>query len=201
MIYGLLKNSLKFFFGLFFRMRILGKENVPFSGPVILAANHMSNWDPPILATYLDRPVSYMAKQELFEVPVLGRAIASCHAFPIKRGAADRAAIKMAIKILKLGNCVGVFPEGTRSQDGKLHKPAAGVALIAALSSVPVVPVALIGTNEIFSHHRAFSRVTVVYGKPMFFSGERSDRNALQEFSQKIMDEIDRMINLNSKDA
>ena len=173
---------------------------MPQEGAVILAANHMSNWDPPILATFLDRPVSYMAKQELFEVPVFGAAITRCHAFPIRRGAADRAAIKMAVKILKLGKCVGVFPEGTRSKDGRLQKPGAGVALIAAMTGVPVVPAAIIGTNRIFSKGCWFPRLKVVYGKPICFEGDHTDRSSLQAFSQKIMDEIDGMIKLNSKD-
>ncbi len=200
MVYGILQVTLKVFFKVFFGAKIIDKGNVPLSGPLILAANHMSNWDPPVLATFLDRPVSYMAKQELFEVPVFGAAITRCHAFPIRRGAADRAAIRMAVKILKLGKCVGVFPEGTRSKDGKLQKPGAGVALIAAMTGVPVVPAAIIGTNHIFSRKRWFPRLKVVYGKPVRFEGDHTDRGSLQEFSQKIMDEIDGMIKLNSKD-
>ena len=200
MIYGILQFTLKVFFKVLFGTKIIDKGNVPLTGPLILAANHMSNWDPPILATFLDRPVSYMAKQELFEVPVFGAAITRCHAFPIRRGAADRAAIKMAVKILKLGKCVGVFPEGTRSRDGKLQKPGAGVALIAAMTGVPVVPAAIIGTNHIFSKGNRFPGLTVIYGKPICFEGDHTDRSSLQAFSQKIMDEIDGMIKLNSKD-
>ena len=100
MLYRFLQFVFRTFFRLFFRARVLGTENMPSQGAVILAANHQSNWDPPFLATFLQRPVSYMAKQELFEVPVFGAAIRACHAFPIRRGAADRAAIKTALQVL-----------------------------------------------------------------------------------------------------
>ena len=90
MLYSLLQLIFSIFFKLFFRAEIYGRENMPKDGAVILAANHMSNWDPPFVATFLHRPVSYMAKIELFKNPIFGRAITACHAFPVKRGAADR---------------------------------------------------------------------------------------------------------------
>lgn len=201
MFYKFLQLFFTTFFRLFFRVQIQGAENLPLTGPVILAANHCSNWDPPFLAAYLKRPVGYMAKQELFEVPVLGWAITQCHSFPVKRGAADRSAIKAAVQALREENCIGLFPEGTRSKDGRLHKAEAGVALIAAMTKAPVVPAAIIGTAHLFPHGGLFSRVTVIYGRPMFFEGQHHDKAALQVFSQKIMDEIARMINLDSKDA
>ena len=201
MLYKFLQLFFTTFFRLFFRVQIRGAENLPLTGPVILAANHCSNWDPPFLAAYLKRPVGYMAKQELFEVPVLGWVITQCHSFPVKRGAADRSAIKAAVQALREENCIGLFPEGTRSKDGRLHKAEAGVALIAAMTKAPVVPAAIIGTAHIFPHSGLFSRVTVIYGRPMFFEGQHHDKAALQVFSQKIMDEIARMINLDSKDA
>ena len=200
MLYAILQIFFKTLFSVFFRARVIGKENMPADGSVILAANHRSNWDPPFLATYLDRPVSYMAKQELFEVPGLGWAITRCHSFPVKRGAADRGAIKAALQALKNGSCVGLFPEGTRSKDGRLHKAEAGVALIAAMAKAPVIPAAIIGTDHIFSHGGILPQLTVVYGKPLFFEGQHHDKAELQAFSQKIMDEIARMINLDSKD-
>ena len=99
MIYQILKGIFSWFFLLFFRAEAQGRENMPEQGAVILAANHMSNWDPPLLAAFLQRPVTYMAKQELFEIPVFGAAIRACHAFPVKRGAADRGAIKAALRV------------------------------------------------------------------------------------------------------
>ena len=198
--YRLLQFVLGVFFKLLFRAEIIGRENVPMAGGIILAANHTSNFDPPLLATFLQRPVSYMAKQELFDVPIFGRAIKGCHAFPVKRGAADRGAIKTALRVIKLGNCLGLFPEGTRSKDGVIHKPEAGIALIAAMTAAPVVPAAIIGTGKIFQEGSYFPKLRVVYGKPISFEGKHNNKEDLQVFSQKIMDEIDRMIKLNSKD-
>lgn len=139
MLYTTLRIIFAVIFQLLFRAKTYGKENLPAEGPVILAANHMSNWDPPLLATFLPRPVSYMAKIELFEHPIFGAAIRRCHAFPVKRGAADRGAIKAAVNVLRQGRVLGLFPEGTRSKDGKLHKAEAGVGLLAAMSGAPVV--------------------------------------------------------------
>ena len=190
MLYSLLQLIFSIFFKLFFRAEIYGRENMPKDGAVILAANHMSNWDPPFVATFLHRPVSYMAKIELFKNPIFGRAITACHAFPIKRGAADRGAIKAALQVLKEGRCLGLFPEGTRSRTGKMGKAEAGVGLIAAMSGAPLVPAAIIGTDKIFANGGYFPKLRVIYGEPMQFTGDHKDKEALAEFSQQVMDKI-----------
>ena len=163
---------------------------MPEQGAVILAANHMSNWDPPLLAAFLQRPVTYMAKQELFEIPVFGAAIRACQAFPVKRGAADRGAIKAAIQVLKQGKCLGLFPEGTRNRNGHMRKAEAGVGLIASMTGAQVVPAAVIGTDHIFANGSWFPKLKVVYGEPMVFAGDRKDKEQLEAFSQSIMDRI-----------
>jgi len=190
MLYAILQVFFRLYFKLFFRAEIIGKENVPEEGAVILAANHMSNWDPPFLACFLSRTVSYMAKQELFENPVFGAAITNCHAFPVKRGAADRGAIKTAIQVLKQGNCLGLFPEGTRSHGGQMHKAEAGVGLIAAKTNAPVVPTAIIGTDRIMTNGGIFPKLTLIYGKPMRFEGNAREKEELEAFSQAILDRI-----------
>lgn len=201
MLYDILQIFFRPFFRILFRTEVVGKENMPKDGGVILAANHMSNWDPPFLATYLDRHVSYMAKEELFKNPIFGAAIRSCHVFPVKRGSADRGAIKTAISRIKEGMCLAIFPEGTRSKDGKLHKAEAGISLIASMSKAPVVPAAIIGTRDIFSAGNWFPKLKVIYGKPLYFEGKHGDKEALQNFSQKIMEEIANLIKLNSKNV
>ena len=193
MLYGLLQIIFGLLFKLVFRAKIIGRENMPKEGAVILAANHMSNWDPPFVATFLSRPVSYMAKIELFKNPIFGRAITSCHAFPVKRGAADRGAIKAAIQVLKQGRCLGLFPEGTRSRTGKMRKAEAGVGLIASMTGAPVVPAAIIGTDKIFANGGYFPKLKVIYGEPMVFSGDHKDKEQLEAFSQAIMDKIAEM--------
>ena len=162
-----------------------GEENLPMEGGVIVAANHMSNWDPPFLASFLQRPVSYMAKQELFEIPIFGTVIRWLFAFPVRRGAADRSAVKAAVKELRAGRCVGIFPEGTRSKDGEVHHFGAGVALLASMSGAPVVPAAIVGTDKM-------RNLRVVYGAPMSFEG-KANRETLDEFSNKIREEVVRM--------
>ena len=172
-------------FPAFFRLlgaKDYGAEHLPTEGGVIVAANHMSNWDPPFLASFLQRPVSYMAKQELFEIPIFGTVIRWLFAFPVRRGAADRSAVKAAVKELRAGRCVGIFPEGTRSKDGEVHNFGAGVALLASMSGAPVVPAAILGTNKM-------KKLRVIYGEPMTFEG-KANRETLDEFSKKIREEV-----------
>lgn len=194
MFYKILKVLFQILFGILFRPVIKGKENVPMTGGMIMAANHMSNWDPPMAGTYMPRPVAYMAKEELFSPAIAGAIIRSLYAFPVKRGAADRAAIKTALGILKQGLCLGVFPEGTRSKTGKLGKAEAGVGLLAAMSKVPVVPTAIIGTNKIFQNGGLLPQIKIIFGEPMYFTGKANDKEALAAFSQSIMDKIAVMI-------
>ena len=168
-------------------------ERVPADGPVIFAANHQSFWDVPLLATYVDRPVSFMAKEELFKVPIFGSIIRNLHAFPVRRGASDKTAIKTALGILKSGECMAIFPEGTRSKDGKLGKVGAGVSLLASMSKATVVPVAIVGTRKIFGK-KFLPKVAVLYGEPMRFDAEHADKQALNDFSEKLMERIREML-------
>ena len=193
MIYCFLRAIFCVLYKLVFRAEILGKENLPKEGAVILAANHMSNVDPPLLATFLPRPVCYMAKQELFEVPILGFVITRAHSFPVKRGSGDRGAIKAAVTVLKQGRVLGLFPEGTRSKDGKIHKAEAGVALIASMTNTPVVPACIVGTDHILKNVGFLPKLKVIYGKSMRFSGNRKEKSELEAFSQSIMDAIAKM--------
>lgn len=190
MIYDLFRMIFSVLFKLLFRCEVSGLDHIPERNGVIIAANHVSNWDPPFMAAFLARDVHFMAKQELFEVPLFGSIIRKMHAFPVKRGAADRGAIKRSIQILQEGACLGLFPEGTRSKDGAMKNPEAGIALIALKAGVPVVPAALVGTNKIFAQGCLFPKVKVVYGKPLQIDPQQTDKAALQAFSQRIMDEI-----------
>ena len=177
-------------FGIMFRPKIIGSENLPASGGFILSANHVSNWDPPILATFIEREVCYMAKEELFKNPIFAATIRALHVFPVKRGAADKNAIKNAVKVLKGGGCLGLFPEGTRSKTGKIGKAESGVSLIAAMTKAPIIPAAIVNTDKIFSAEIKFPRLAVVYGKPMTFSGNSKDKDELSNFAQEIMAEV-----------
>ncbi len=130
--------------------QIYGAEQVPMAGPLVVVSNHASDFDPPIVSNCLRRPVAFMAKEELFQVPLLKQAIELYGAYPVKRGAADRSAIRSAIASLSQGWAVGVFLEGTRTLDGRIPNPKLGAALIAAKAQVPLLPVSLWGTQAIF---------------------------------------------------
>lgn len=190
MFYKIFKMLCRVWFGTILRTRVIGLENIPKDGAFILAANHVSNWDPPFLGTFIKREVCYMGKEELFKNPVMAWACRNLHVFPVKRGAADKTAIKTAVKILKDGKCLGIFPEGTRSKTGKLGKAEAGVSLIAAMTKASIIPAAIVNTEKIFSKEKFFPRLAVVYGTPLQFTGSTKDKEALAAFAQSIMQEI-----------
>lgn len=154
----------------YFRGRIYGAENVPQKGRLLVVANHASDFDPPILSNCVRRPVSYMAKEELFKVPVLGSAIRLYGAYPVKRGSADRSAIRAALAQLEAGWAVGVFLQGTRTADARIPDPKLGAAMLAAKAQAPLLPVSLWGTQAIIPKGRKFPQpvpVTVRIGEPI----------------------------------
>jgi 1-acyl-sn-glycerol-3-phosphate acyltransferase len=134
----------------YFRGRIYGAENVPLKGRLLVVSNHASDFDPPIVSNCVGRPVAFMAKQELFEVPVLKQAITLYGAYPVKRGAADRSALKAAMASVEAGWATGVFLDGTRTEDGRIHNPKQGAAWLAAQTQAQILPVCLWGSHEIF---------------------------------------------------
>lgn len=137
---------------LLFRGCTAGNGNVPLEGALVVVANHGSHLDPPLLGHALGRPVAFMAKAELFRVPLLGPLIRALGAYPVLRGAGDREAIRIASDRLAQGWAVGVFLDGTRQSDGRVHDPQPGAALLAARAGVPLLPVAILGS------HRALGR-------------------------------------------
>ena len=154
-------------FRVLLRWRVTGLENIP-AGGAIIAPNHQSFWDIPLLGVALrGRHVHFMAKSELFQNPVFGWVIRTLLAFPVKRGAPDRAAIRHAIEMLKAGDLVAIFPEGTRSKTGQLGAPEAGLSLIAAKADVPIVPVAIYGSRLIFSKTQFLPQVKIHFGNPI----------------------------------
>lgn len=167
------------------RWEVLGKENLPASGGMVLVANHVSYWDPVVVGCTFDRQVHFMAKSELFEFPVLGPAIRALGAFPVRREKSDRNAIRTAVKLLEEGKIVGVFPEGTRSHTGELLKPHLGAAMLAYKAGVPMLPVAVSGTRGVFR------KVKVRVGRPLFNrENARVTRDGLEKASDLVMAQI-----------
>ena len=153
-----------------YRARAIGAENVPRSGPVILAPNHFSQWDHFFAAVYLHRKVRFMAKSQLFTNPVIKYIFWHGGAFPVRRGYHDEEAFKTAYAILDRGGCLLMYPEGGRSRTGGLREPRPGVGRIALESGVPVVPVAIHGSLGVRGWRKLrFPKVTVQFGEPVSF--------------------------------
>jgi 1-acyl-sn-glycerol-3-phosphate acyltransferase len=178
-VYVLVRAILQPCFHVYFRMRRLGMEHVPRSGPVIFAANHRSFLDPFVIGTLTRRPVYYVAKKELFAHPVVGWLLNRLGAFPIDRGAGDQQAMDTARRILERGDCVVIFPEGTRKRPGPLGTPRRGVGRLALQTGAPVVPVAVFGTEAVRNGWRIRPhRVTMRCGRPLTFQRIESPTQA-----------------------
>lgn len=155
-----------------FRVRVIGQENIPATGAV-LAGNHVSYADPALLWCVAPRQCHFMAKSELFEHGIIAWGLPRLWAFPVKRGQADRAAISAATELLKRGELVGIFPEGTRKKHDSMGEAQQGASFIAMRAGVPIVPVGIQGTERIKpkgSHFMRFPRVTIRYGEPVAFA-------------------------------
>jgi 1-acyl-sn-glycerol-3-phosphate acyltransferase len=151
-------------------MQRIGREHLPRTGPLLLASNHRSFLDPFVIGTMARRPVYYMAKRELFEKRWQAWVLNALGAFPVDRGAGDRGAMDTARTILERGDCVVVFPEGTRTRPGPLGEPRRGVGRLALETGAPVVPIAVIGTEDVRRGWRIRPRkVRIRAGRPLLF--------------------------------
>jgi len=163
-LYGFAKRIFRLQFRLM-RWKVQGAENMPTEGPVILVINHLSMWDPVVASCSVNRQVSFMAKEELFSIPILGRIFFKLGAFPVKRGQGDMNAIRQSLAILKGGGVLGLFPEGTRTKTGKIQKGMPGMVLLMEKSQASVVPVKVSGTLSMFT--KGWGKISVVIGKPL----------------------------------
>ena len=182
--YGFARGAVGLVLRTVWRLRVHGAENVPLTGPLIVACNHVSYLDPPALGVALPRPVSYMAKHELFAIPILGPTIARLRAFPVDRSRGDVAAIKRSVEILRGGAAVGIFPEGTRNRSGEVRAQF-GAALLASLSGAPVLPAYVSGT----AHANRLARIDVAFGEALHF-GRKARREDLAKWTDEIMARI-----------
>ncbi|MGD0770338.1 MAG: lysophospholipid acyltransferase family protein [Tepidisphaeraceae bacterium] len=179
----------------FFDLKTYGSRNVPKSGGVLLVANHQSYLDPLLVAVHLYRPVSFLAKSELFENPYFGWFIRKLHAFPVRQGEGDVGAVREMIRRLEEGNALNIFPEGSRTETGEMAPLEKGVALVIRKAGVPVVPVAIVGSFAawpkdamIFHPHP----VRVKYGKPIDFNGKKGQEiiDTLETELRSLMAEL-----------
>lgn len=179
----------------FTRRRVIGRQNVPAAGPAILAPNHISHFDPPLIGISADRQIDWMAMEELFENPLLSAILRWIGSFPVGRGKMDYAAVRTAIERLKRGRMVGVFPEGglragpTSVLEGAPLKP--GVAALAQMTQTPVIPCAVIGTDALYNPGRwlpwRHSQVWIVFGPPLPPPPSSGDKAASRDAFEKIL--------------
>jgi 1-acyl-sn-glycerol-3-phosphate acyltransferase len=184
---------------LLFRIESRGTENLPATGPVLLASNHASNLDPPLVAICLKRPIHFLAKEELFRVPVLGPVITRLNAHPIRREGIDRKALRGVLEVLRSGQTLIIFPEGTRTPDGSLQEAKPGVAMIAAQAGAPIVPVYIEGTFRAMPRGASWPRpvkVRVYFGEPFppglpdDVNGQTAQRDRYDRLARQIMEHI-----------
>jgi 1-acyl-sn-glycerol-3-phosphate acyltransferase len=179
----------------FFGWKVIGGHNIPAAGALI-AANHISVCDPPLLGSAIKRNVYYFAKQELFRNRLVGLFLKSVNAFPARRGAADRQAWKTAKRVLTSGKLLLFFPEGTRSADGQLRPAQPGMARLAISAGVPVVPAAVVGSNRLRDVFLRRAKLRIGFGRPVptLAFEDRDGRSRYDRLTECVMTEIGRLI-------
>jgi 1-acyl-sn-glycerol-3-phosphate acyltransferase len=191
-LYRILKPCAVALMRLLFRLEVHGREHVPAAGPVLLVSNHVSVLDPPLVGGASPRELHFMAKEELFRIPLFGRLISSLNARPVRRDGSDSRALKAAVRLLGEGRALLVFPEGTRGVEGRLGDGKPGAGMLAVMSGAQVVPVYVSGSGRALPPGRMVPRpakVRVRFGPPLHFKSadgeERKER--YREATREIM--------------
>lgn len=178
----------------FFNYRVIGAENMIEEGPCVIAANHCSYLDPPLVGVACKRAIHYLARKSLLDIPVLGPILPELNVIPVDRKNADRSALMGAIRVVRNGGAVLIFPEGTRSPDGKLQPAQPGIGMIVAKTGAPVVPARISGSYEAFPRGSSCPRlgpVTVSIGPALRFDLlETEGRDYYQKASDRILDAV-----------
>jgi 1-acyl-sn-glycerol-3-phosphate acyltransferase len=181
---------------LFFRFRVVHRERMIQKGGVILAMNHQSYLDPPLAGTTCDRAIYFLARRTLLDAPLLGWLLPKLNVIPVNQEGVDRGAIRALIRILQAGNGVLVFPEGSRTLDGKLQTSEPGLGLVIAKTLAPVVPMRIFGAHEALPRgggRLRFMPITIVVGDPIFFSVDDLSppgKELYGRLSERVMDAI-----------
>lgn len=168
-MYKFLTGLTRIMFRIFYRVEVKGEIKLPDECGYMICSNHIHMFDPILIADFTKRPISFMSKKELIDMPVIGWILTKCHAFPVDREKGDIAAIKTAINILKEGNVMAMFPEGTRHKDGNFHDLKKGAAMIAIKAGVPIVPMRIVTT------YKFFTKITLNIGEPIYYDGKNKD--------------------------
>src|SRR6516162_6518633 len=185
-------------FAIYFRTRVFNRDCVPLVGPVILASNHASFLDPFLVGSSVPREINYLARDDLFTVPVLGWILRRWHSVPVNREGGGAKGLKAILDRLLDGGAIILFPEGTRTRDGKLQPARSGIGLTVIKSNAAVIPVRVFGTFEAFGRHMRFPhrhRVAVKYGRPLYFEKLRAEamtcsKPRVKEIYQEVANEL-----------
>lgn len=186
-LYQVAKNLVWYALKPLYRMEVIGVENIPKDGPVIICSNHISNFDPPVVGGSAPRVVHFLAKEELFKGKFGKFLFSKLNAVPIKRGMKDRQALRQALNILKEGKVLGLFPEGTRSKTGELGEGLSGIGFFALRSEATVVPCVIVGP------YKVGRRLKIVYGEPVKMDKLREEKASAKEATEQIMQEISKL--------
>ena len=179
-----------------FRGHLIGIENIPQKNAFIMVSNHGSLLDPPLLGHALGRNISFMAKAELFKIPLLGFIIKACGAYPVKRGIVDKNTIKTACKKLSNDNCIGIFIDGTRQKNGRVNRPKQGAALLAFKNQKLLLPVAIVNSHRLIRFKffiPFFSKIVIKVGKPVQ-PPQSSSKDDLNSVTIYLQDKINNLI-------
>lgn len=198
LIYRLGWHGYRALFRFYFRWSVYNAERVPLQGGVILASNHASYLDPPLVGAGLRRAINYLARENLFRFPVIGWVLHHWQVVPVDREGGGAAGLRAILERLLAGGAIILFPEGTRTHDGKLQPARSGIGLTVIKSVAPVVPVRVFGTFKAYGRHLHFPRpyrVAVKYGQPMHFEQLRAEAKVcskprLKEIYQQVADEL-----------
>ena len=190
--------TFRLMYATYFRWRVFNPEHVPAQGGVILASNHASFLDPPLVGCGLKRDINYLARESLFRYPGIGALLRSWNAVPVDRDGGGARGLRAILDRLLAGGGIILFPEGTRTKDGRLQPARSGIGLTVIKSAAPVVPVRVFGTYEAYGRHLTLPRphrVIVKYGRPLDFEKLRAeaktcDKARLKEIYQQVADEI-----------
>lgn len=194
--YNIFYNLAKLLALVFFRMRVVHPERMVESGPLILAVNHTSYFDPPLAGICSRRGVYFLARKTLLKWPFFGPLFPAMNVIPVERDGNDMSALREVIKKIKEGNGVVLFPEGTRSKDGNIQPARAGIGFVIAKTGAPVLPMRIFGAYDAFpknSKRLHFTQITVVIGEPLVFSAEEissATRETYQKLSDRVMESI-----------
>ncbi len=179
-----------------FRGHLKGIENIPQKNAFIMVSNHGSLLDPPLLGHALGRNISFMAKAELFKIPLLGFIIKACGAYPVKRGIVDKNTIRTACKKLSNNNSIGIFIDGTRQKNGRVNRPKQGAALLAFKNQKLLLPVAIVNSHRLIRFKffiPLFSKIVIKVGKPVQ-PPQSSSRDDLNSVTMHLQDKINNLI-------